>query len=448
MGNEYGKPRARRDRPSKFLRISRWVFASILLLGLAATGLLLAITDGEPRTDPRSAPTALQAGAGRDAVRRLLRSTANSGASSVILSPAHLDGVSALASHGFRPNRLDMYSMDSVLYLDASHKLPIGRWLNVNAEVRTAKSGFPPVRLTIGPVAFSPYLSRVLLNIGRWGAGVLGTDLPPLDVMVQKFDFHGDKLVALLDLPERTNLISRFLNTQSSHDPALVIAAYCRLTAAQEADPQNDLAIHVRRAFANKRDEQATSQANSAAFIALAMAIVDKRVGSLVGIKDAQIAGCKMPLLPILLHGRGDLPMHWSLSAALSVSSGTQFAHSIGEWKELADSAPVRSPFQQGSPTGFSFVDLSADRSGFRVAEMAVDPARAKIMAKRLSRATQEEILPPSLLAMEEGLSENFIEQYGGIDDARFLQTLSQIDRILNERGLVRPTTDASIPSK
>jgi hypothetical protein len=122
------------------------------------------------------------------------------------------------------------------------------------------------------------------------------------------------------------------LGINNALNAELVSAAYCRLAKAQATDPQSDFAVHIRRAFPADRAARATPESNRSALVALAMAVVDKKVGSIARIDQSKIAGCAMPETPIVLHGRSDLPKHWALSAALEVVTGRQFAQSIGEW--------------------------------------------------------------------------------------------------------------------
>jgi hypothetical protein len=149
-------------------------------LALVLAGFF-AITDSLPRTKERPAPTAQQAGAGRDAVLQFRSSIASSrDISDVRLRSDHLDGLSALATHGFRPDRIDLSVANQTLYLNASHKLPIGRWVNVFAEVRGNGAGFPDVRATVGSITFSPFLSRILIDAGRSTARAFGAEIPRL----------------------------------------------------------------------------------------------------------------------------------------------------------------------------------------------------------------------------------------------------------------------------
>jgi hypothetical protein len=127
---------------------------------------------------------------------------------------------------------------------------------------------------------------------------------------------------------------------------------------------------------------------------------------------------------PALLLGRADLAKHWALSAALAVTAGDDVGLAMGEWKELADSRP------DGS--GFSFVDLAADRSGIATGRRALDPAAAPELARRLAQARSEDLLPVRALALAEGMTEaDFVQRFRDLDSEAYTAVIARIDAAL-----------------
>jgi hypothetical protein len=61
-------------------------------------------------------------------------------------------------------------------------------------------------------------------------------------------------------------------------------------------------------------------------------------------------------------------------------------------------------------------------------------------MAARLSAATEQGILPPSLLSRPEGPEFDFTTHYGDIADPRFAAAITQIDKAVDRESLLRPT--------
>lgn len=429
LPKETGTPGAPRPR-----RWRRRLAALVAVLALLAVLAVLLLTDAKPSAENHSAPTADQVGAGRDAIYQIRAGQHSAtGASQVRIGPAQLDGLSAMASYGYRPSRFDMYTHKGVFYATVSLPLPLDRWLNVNLYASELSHGFPQIRMRVGSVSFSPAASRYLLDLTRWVFRKRGIALPPLDKMVRDFVVDDETVVATVQIPIETIVQHQAAEEGGPVDPMLVARTFCRLSAAQQSDPQADFAIQIRRAFPISDGANATADTNRAALVALAMFIVDRRIGEMANVSDAQTARCATkPTTAITLHGRSDLPKHWSLSAALAALTGVQLAEAMGEWKELADSLSKASQFQPGDPSGFSFVDIAADRSGFHVARGAISLVRAGEMARRLSLATDAGILPSSLLEAPDGLTAaEFKARYGNIADPRYLETVRQIDDVL-----------------
>ena len=404
---------------------------------IAVIGSVVLVTSGSSTARPRSAPTAEQAGAGRDAAAQLAPVPSLPTPTHIRFGPEQLDGLSALATRGFQPDRVDVAVRGGVLTMTYSHKLPLGRWLNLTVTSAGDSKGFPRTELTIGKLSVPAFLSRKLFELTRAVLRLRGADLPPLDRLVRSTRIGRDSFAATIDLPKTRDAVERIAGSTKENDREAVIRAYCRLTREQAADPQPSLAVQVRRAFPANMVPSATVESNRAAFIALAMFVVDPQVGDLADVTQAQIAACPNPAVPIMLRGRADLPKHWSLSAALAVGVGMKLSESMGEWKELADSVSTQSSFQPGDPTGFSFVDLSADRSGSRIAKAATNGIDPTDQARRLSDATEDRILPPALMALSDGMTNTgFIRRYGGIDDPRFTKAVAGIDAVLARQGL------------
>ncbi|MBB4617371.1 hypothetical protein [Sphingomonas abaci] len=421
-----------RTRPARH----RWRRV-LLVLSALLLGSVLLLTGGTPigRTFP--APTAEQVGAARAAAMQLRILRATPGASgSVRFSEADLRAISTLASHGFAPDRLDARLADGALRIDAAHALPLGRWLNVAMTIRSQPKGFPPIRMTIGHVPLGERPTRLLIRLARWVLAKRDVPIPPLDTLVRGFSVLQNGVAADVTLsPAMLEGLARLDGHRI--DPAQVARIYCTLGRLQANAPLADVAAQVRRAFTLQPPATATAGRNRATFVALAMFLVDPRAGEMAGDARERTDACRVAVPVVTLHGRADLTMHWTLSAAMTAGAGTQIAQAMGTWKELADSLSKQSEFAIGDPTGFSFLDLSADRSGFRVATAAVRPDDAVRLATMLSKVTEDQILPPSLMTQQDGLTnQQFVRHYGGIADPRYDAAVARIDRVLEVEGI------------
>lgn len=134
------------------------------------------------------------------------------------------------------------------------------------------------------------------------------------------------------------------------------------------------------------------------------------------------------------MRGRGDLAKHFFVTAHLVALLGSGPARAAGVAKEIADS--------QGG-TGFSFVDLAADRAGEAFAA-AIMSGRLKL--DRVAADFAVESYLPDVSGLSENLTaEQFARQFGGPGDPRFTAALAEIDARI--RALPAYTAPAS-PAK
>jgi hypothetical protein len=125
----------------------------------------------------------------------------------------------------------------------------------------------------------------------------------------------------------------------------------------------------------------------------------------------------------VTVHGRNDLSMHFWVSAALTALSDERRALAVGLGKELKDSTPGGS--------GFSFVDMAANKAGIRFAVVATrDAASARSMQLRIIQGTQQLKLAPDINGLPEGISgDEFQNLYGGLGGTNTRAILAEIDR-------------------
>jgi hypothetical protein len=219
---------------------------------------------------------------------------------------------------------------------------------------------------------------------------------------------------------------SRFFSTMSglrsgNIDPERVETRYCQLVKQQKNEPNNDFAVLVSRAF--KAGDGSVAE-NRATFVALSMLVADIDVGALPAGSESIVKRCGKLHGSVLLLGRGDLPMHWSVSAALTATFGSQASISLGTWKEVSDSG--------AGGSGFSLIDLAADRSGTFVALHATEEDQAASVKQWLAGASQADLLPVTALALAEGMTEaEFNSRYTSTDSSEFALSVQRIDNTL-----------------
>jgi hypothetical protein len=397
----------------------------IPLIGLLALSLLTISTT--PKTPVPPLPSASQVQDARGLAERISAQSAPDKTSNISASWREIESAAMLLSHASPIDHLSVKRGDKSLLAAISVPLWFGLWINAEANIPESQQGFPAVSGKVGQLPIPSLVTRGILSMGRIILGWRGIDVPPLDAMVQQASFSPEGATARLRIPKDT----KFLRTLAQADTGdvnvdEVIARYCGLVLAQQARPDTDFLNHLHRAFTSFSHVTDFAASNRASLLALAMFTVSPDVGKIAGISPDRVRGCSGSIQPPLLLGRPDLPKHWALSAALTAVLGSDLSQAMGVWKEVADSGP------DGS--GFSFVDLSADRSGIAFGKRATAPDQAEATARALRTITAEMLLPIRALALQEGMDEvQFAQRYVRVDSAQYKAMIARIDQLLNE---------------
>ena len=124
---------------------------------------------------------------------------------------------------------------------------------------------------------------------------------------------------------------------------------------------------------------------------------------------------------PTFLYKRIDLAQHFIGSAAITASMNNQISKTVGEEKELSDA-------QGGS--GFSFVDLAADKAGTRFGEMATSsPESARKLQKKISDIKDYTDFMPDPSDLPEHMDDTeFKRRFESVDSAIYQELSKQID--------------------
>lgn len=127
---------------------------------------------------------------------------------------------------------------------------------------------------------------------------------------------------------------------------------------------------------------------------------------------------------PAFLYKRIDLAQHFIGAAAITASVNSQIALVLGEEKELQDA-------KGGS--GFSFVDLTADRAGTRFGELATaNPSAARKMQEEMAAIKDYTDFMPDPRTLPEHMDEAaFKERYGAINSPAYMIVSKQIDALI-----------------
>ncbi|WP_411725616.1 hypothetical protein [Methyloglobulus sp.] len=138
-----------------------------------------------------------------------------------------------------------------------------------------------------------------------------------------------------------------------------------------------------------------------------------------------------VPYYPAFLYKRIDLAQHFIGAAAITASANSQIAQVVGEEKELRDA-------QSGS--GFSFVDLAADKTGTRFGELATaSPASARKLQQTMATIKDYTDFMPDPRTLPEHMDEaTFKKRYGAINSEAYQKVSKQIDALIAATPIYR----------
>lgn len=408
------------------IKLAKWV---ALAFGCIVFFSSLLFVSRAPTLDHQARPSAQDFEAARQ-VWQQLKIGQGVAASDVRIDNRMVAGLAALARDASGVNRIEAGLSEGVAFGETSIPLPLGLWLNASVSATGTHDSFPPVRVTLGRVTFPPAAGRPLANLVRSILRLRGADVPPIDDVVQGFSTERSYLTARIMLPAKSGLVDGLIASRSGRvSPALAKEILCRMAITQRAEPVRTLSRLLRRTFAQRPSVDPVSY-NRAAFVALSLAVVGDQAEPLVRGGAELRRQCGFPRADVLLQGRADLAKHWTFSAALTSVLGPQAAGNLGEWKELKDGNP--------NGSGFSFVDLAADRAGVQTALKALAPVTAGVTRANLSEATDDYLLPKPILAAPEGLSSaSFVDRFGGLNNRKYQEAIHHIDAVLASE---RPT--------
>ena len=320
---------------------------------------------------------------------------------------------------------------------------PIGDYINVQVSLRPSESGLNLKHVRVckiklsGPVAL--FIMRFSLNMA------LGEEQGTMLIYsVQSVIFkHESITLHLRPLPElkfkRLKYLKERIKSVRDYvaplgDPVVVRIYYLKLIElahAHKGKRSVSLAqfIHPLFQLAQQRSTANDPEVeNHAAIMALSMFAGSHRFEHFIGsVTTEEMKSYRIKTNNIVLGGRQDLRLHFIISAGLKLVAESGISYAAGEFKELLDAG------RGGS--GFSFVDLAADRTGIRFAEIATDRSgSAKRLQLVLANKTNEALFFPQVDDLPEELSqEEFEKVYGGIEDTKYLALVDKIDKRINQ---------------
>ncbi len=388
-----------------------------------------ALFSGAATVPPATVPRAAEVRQGQLLIERLQAIVASNGRPNrLIVTQAEARGLLALVGNGYGVSRLKLRPESGKWTVEATLTPVPDSYVNIAASIAVDARG----QQRFGRIGYLPLPPAAVDALMRTASRMSDPPLADPDQLFNVLWLSPGKLIAMAAVPRSTMRSLQSLSGVNSEE--LLDAAYLRqmariLCKLEESRPSRTLDALYRRAAVVVAEPPGTF-ANRYVLTAVAMLVAKPDIARLAAGDVEALEPCIRKARPVTLIGREDLAKHFSLSAALAASTDPQMTLALGEWKELDDSLPGGS--------GFSFIDLAADRAGQRLGENAIRPDRAKSIGQGLERARERELLPRAALKYREGMSKSYFEQhYGATSDARFQLIRTEIDVMLDPSPLL-----------
>lgn len=457
------------------MSISTWIKGAVryLLLALALSGLLLLLAigmllDRQPFVYEREPGTVSEATRVKRLGQTLYKAYFYSRKRTDSVSALSRDTIQTLPPDGAQVeiHEADLNSAFAVLQRSTSgrlsahiHMLPTSaditlsfrifrsRYLNIKASLLSSKKGVVFGQMTIGPVDLAGKKFMKLIQVAsdiflgqHTGRRLINA--------VASIDTHDGRITAVIQSDrqlgsQRVDILRTVLTSLSLLDDRMIdiprVQHYFQLltqiSQAVSLKEFQPLSAYMKPLFheaqLQSQDSRASAE-NAAALLALAIYLGDGRLESVIGpvSKKIQLPSRKITD-KVLLANRKDLRQHFVISIALRVLSDSGMSFAIGELKELMDAG------QGGS--GFSFVDLAADRAGIQFALLATNPLTAVGLQERMSMVTDNNLFFPNISGLKEGLTEQeFIQQYGNTESEAYQAMLVEVDQRIADTPLLQ----------
>ena len=408
------------------LRVFRPLFYVFAALLFVAASVLSTEATVAPNGPPNARDVDAARGLGRQAVSVLRRP----GGGPVIVQTDHLDGIARTLAYAKPGLRTAIRRGRDTMTLDVSLQLAPRTFLNGSLTGAASDADSPPRfyasigRYTFGPPAVD-WLGRLVI---RWLWTGEGDPVRPSGI-VKTLRIEEPYILGAIEVPRPLLAgLQRQFGDYSPEAARSAEATYARLsqeTKRTAGSPPVILEDFAREAFAPAETAGRLSPEEAKGrLVGMLMAGYSPEFMRLA---DAAMTGKdrgRPEARQVVLAGRRDLPLHFLFSAVIASRSGYHAATAIGEYKELSDSLPGGS--------GFSFVDLAADRAGTRLGRLLSDPATTARTQRLLAKARPGEIFPAAALGFEENLSEtDFEERFGKLDSKQYAAAVKRIDAAL-----------------
>lgn len=297
---------------------------------------------------------------------------------------------------------------------------PFGRFINVKLEIKQTQKLPLIERLQLGNLPIPAVLANNVVNYLLANSQTL-FDWQEFNKTVRHIRFEPRQLV--ITYQWRTDLPARLSGILLSPQELSQIEFYQRRLAelTQKSRPPINLTDLMQPLFSEAKERSQNGEAvkeNRAVILVLAFYANQKNLSKLI----SQSKTWSRPnWRSVKLQNREDLTKHYLVSALLAAYAGTPLADAVGLYKEIEDS-------KGGS--GFSFIDIAADRAGTLMGELAVaGEQQARQVQSLLATGAESDIMPKTSDLPEFIPEAEFMRRFGGTQGKAYQQMMDEIER-------------------
>lgn len=412
-------------------RLFAWLAGTLLLLVLAAGGLLLLALDGKPLIERSETISQAAVNQARwlfhtNDPRRL-----QSGEARRTAIPAALldEGINYLAGRSLH-GRGALVLGEETAEIRISARVPLlpgERYLNLRATFHEGPGEPKIVAAAIGTLPIPASLLERLLTAAIQGAGY-GPEWTLARQAVRELSFEPRFQRIVVSYVWESALLDRARSIAFKPDDLVRIRSAHSALAALFDHHAPGRPVPLADILRATLDIDGADQYDNrrAALLVLGVYLAEKNIAALI--PEARDWPPLRPVAP-MLAGRIDSAQHFVVSATLAAWAGEPVADAIGVYKEMADS-------RHGS--GFSFADLAADRAGTRFGE-ALSRRDARLDALLKKDFTDREIIP-QISDLPEAISAGeFQRRFGTTASPAYRQLTAEIERRLDTIPLYKP---------
>lgn len=354
----------------------------------------------------------------------------------LVLTTAQINSLLGFLKRAHQPLSAGFYTQDNFGRLFVTYEFTvfgITRYLNFELQLASGDRAYIE-RAKIGKI---PLPGNALLSLTRWGVNqYTRSDVANIAYNTLQGITFSDQNVTLLVAPtepllQELKLVQARMGQQSPDLLDLKVGHYLDYLVNNHKVIENNgrsLAPYIREIFLEAKIQSQYGDPvleNKAAILALTIFLGDNRFIRLFNLDDRNEyrAG---PKKAVTLNRRRDLALHFLFSASIELLSAKSVSIAVGEFKELMDRA------EDG--TGYSFVDLAADKAGIAFAIYATEPNSAEGLQTLLAQKADESLYFPSVDDLPEGLKMNrFAEQFKNVDSPEYQAEFELIIKRINE---------------